>query len=90
MKEIVRNSTIELNQTNYSKSVETLSEWLRKTETVLDQPVTTRLDEISDFFQELKPIKAEDVPEMEKVYRAASQARVKHIQKYNTCNLLGT
>ena len=74
-KEIVRKNTIESNQAQYSENVETLSDWLRKTENTLQQPVTTRLDEISDFYEELKPIKSEDVPEMEKVYRAASQVQ---------------
>ena len=74
MRDIVRQNEIAQNEQKYFKNVANLTDWLDKIEKILQQPVVTRLDDICDFQHELEIEKTDQVPEMEKIYRSASQA----------------
>lgn len=74
MRDIVRQNEVAQNERKYFQNVNQLTEWLEKIEKILQQPIVTRLDDICDFQHELDVEKSDVVPEMEKIYRSASQA----------------
>jgi hypothetical protein len=74
MRDIIRKNEVQNFEKKYFSTVSELSAWLDQMERFLQQQIVTRLDDICDFQHELDIKKADEVPEMEKTYRGASQA----------------